>query len=68
MGDSEGAEVTESTPPLGTQAAAQAWHDQQVNDDPGHEQFSSCCCCCQSCDPDWGGGNPYFAAASKRAT
>ena len=43
---------------------AQRWHDEQVEADPDHEQWSSCWCCCISCDPDSGGGsNPHWSAA-----
>lgn len=54
--------TTELTEP---ERRAARWHDEQVEADPEHEQFSSCWCCCISCDPDSGTGkaNPHYDAA-----
>jgi hypothetical protein len=42
---------------------AQAWHDLHCRaDDAGW--VSSCWCCCPQCDPDWGGENPQWTAAT----
>lgn len=53
--------------PTRNEQLAQQWHEDTVETDPLHEQFSSCWCCCWSCDPDArvfpNEGNPYYAAA-----
>jgi hypothetical protein len=46
---------------------AQLWHDEHcVNSrTTDTSAISSCWCCCMTCDPDWGGINPYFEIGSQ---
>jgi hypothetical protein len=43
---------------------AQLWHDEHCDRDDARN-VSECWCCCTTCDPDWGGINPYFEIGSQ---
>ncbi len=45
--------------PVDAEDAAQAWHEERVEDDSHEDEFSGCWCCCEACRVN----NPHYEAA-----